>query len=139
MDRLVLCQVREHLNAEAAVQVIGDPPLPGAPKYLSRQAPRGPGLAHDMVGELPGPAQQLIPGKNFVYQSVFERQLGVDSLTCEKRVGRPLDAQQFLKATMDAVARDRSHVEMRIENDRLFGAQRNVAHQTDFGVAAGTI
>jgi len=80
VDRLVLGQVREHLNAEAAVQVIGDPPLLGAPKYLSRQAPRGPGMAHDMVGELPGSAQELIPGQNFVHHSAFERQLGVDPL-----------------------------------------------------------
>ena len=139
MDRLVLGQVREHLNAEARVQVVGDPPLPRSPNDLGRQAPRNSGLTHDVVGELPGPVQKLIPRHNFVHHSVFERQLGVDPLTCDQGVGRAFDAKQFLNAAVNTIARDRSHVEMGIENDRLLGAECDVAHQADFGVAAGPI
>jgi tetratricopeptide (TPR) repeat protein len=54
----------KHLNAEAAVQVISDPPFPRAPNNLRCKASGDPRLAHDVVGELPCSVEELVSGHN---------------------------------------------------------------------------
>src|SRR5208337_4300742 len=95
----------KHLNAKAAVQV-SDPPFPGAPNNLRCKASSDPRLAHDMVGELPCSVEELVSGHNLVYHSIFESHFGVDRLSGEQNICGPLDAQQFLKTTVDTISRN---------------------------------
>ncbi|MDB6085088.1 MAG: hypothetical protein JWN43_2969, partial [Gammaproteobacteria bacterium] len=47
-----LGQVRKHLNAEAAVEIIGDALPPRTPNDLRGQTSRGPRLGHDVIRDL---------------------------------------------------------------------------------------
>jgi hypothetical protein len=81
VDGLLLGQMREHLDAKAAVQIVGDPFFPGTPDDLRREAPRDARLSHDVIGEFPCAFQEFFPGNNFIDQSVFQGLFGVDRLS----------------------------------------------------------
>src|ERR1700733_2164665 len=51
--------VPEHLDAEAAVEVLHDAALPGAADDLRRQPPDRPRLGHDVVGDRETAVDQL--------------------------------------------------------------------------------
>src|ERR1700733_7849860 len=56
---LLLRDVAEHLNAEAAVQVVRDPLLPRPPDDLRGQSADGPRLGHDVVRDRECPRDQF--------------------------------------------------------------------------------
>ena len=66
VNGLLLGQMREHLDPEPAVQVIGDPFFPGTPYDLRGQATRDAGLGHDVVGNFPCTTQELILRYDFI-------------------------------------------------------------------------
>jgi hypothetical protein len=59
VDGFLLRQMREHLDTEATVQVVGNPLFPGAPYDLRGEATGDAGLGHDVVGNSPGAIQEL--------------------------------------------------------------------------------
>src|ERR1700691_666054 len=81
--RLVLGQVRKHLDGKAAVETIGYFPPPWAPDNLRRHAPRRARLGHDVIGNLVRALDQLGARQDLVDHAVFQRQLGVYRLTGE--------------------------------------------------------
>src|ERR1700722_1856565 len=63
--------VPEHLDAEAAVQVLHDAALPGAADDLRGQPADGPRLGHDVVGDREAAADQLRAWYDLVDQAVL--------------------------------------------------------------------
>ena len=72
VDGFFLGQMRKHLDAEAAVQIVGNPFFPGTPDNLRREATRDAWLSHDVIGELPCAFQEFSPGDDFIDHSVLE-------------------------------------------------------------------
>jgi hypothetical protein len=136
VHRFLLGEMAKHLDPEAAVEIAYDSVLPGPSDDLGRQAPRGARLAHDMVGELVSPRDELVVRQDLIHHAVFERGLRIDRLPGQQRVGSAFDAEQLLEAAMDAVARHGADVEMEIVDDRIVGTNRQVAHQADFRMEA---
>src|ERR1700680_1344860 len=83
MRRLLLGEMREHLDAEAPIQVVGDPLPPRTPYDLGGKAPGSARLRHDVIGDLPRPLEKLVRRQDLVDHPIFQRQLGVDGLTRE--------------------------------------------------------
>src|ERR1700692_4258448 len=104
VDGFLLGQMRKHLDAEAAVQVVRNPLFPGTPYALSGEAAREAGLSHDVVGKLPGAVQELIPRHRFIDQSVLQGLLGANRLAREQRISSALDAQEFHETAVNAVS-----------------------------------
>jgi hypothetical protein len=123
VDSPVFGEVGEHLNAEATVQVVDDAPFPGTSNDLGRQTAHHARLIHDVIGQLPGAIEQLISRQDLVHQAKFERKRRANLLAGDQDIGRALDAQKLLQAAVNAVTGYRTLVELRIENDRLLGAE----------------
>ena len=115
MHRLLFREMREHLDAEATVQVIGNSLPPRAPHDLRREAAGGARLRHDVIGQQPSAFQEILSRHDFIDHPVFQRRLGVDRFARQQSVGRPLNAQQLLEAAVNAVARHRTDVIMKVE------------------------
>src|SRR5271157_984641 len=73
--RFLLSEMREHLDAEPAIQVVSDPLPPRTPYDLRGETPRSARLRHDVIGQLPGPLQQLVPRPDLVDHPIFQRRL----------------------------------------------------------------
>src|ERR1700680_3235118 len=121
--------MREHLDAETAVQIVRNPLFPGTPYDLRGEAACDARLRHDVVGNLPGAIQKFFPGNDFIDQSVFERLLRVNRLAREQSISSALHAQKLQEAAMNAVSGNGADVIVEIENDRVFAANGDVAHQ----------
>src|SRR5579864_9844169 len=80
VDGFFLGQMREHLDAEAAVEVVGDSFLPGTPDDLRGKAAGDARLGHDVIGKFPGAFQELFAGNNFIDHAVLQGFFGVNGL-----------------------------------------------------------
>src|SRR2546427_3141691 len=132
VDGLLLGQMRKHLDTKAAVQVVRNPLFPRAANDLRGEATRDAGLGHDVVGDLPGALQELIPGHHFIDHSVLQGLLSINRLAREQSIGSALDAQQLQKTAVNAIARNGADVVVKIKNDSVFTAYGDVAHEANF-------
>src|SRR5262249_8989421 len=116
-------QVPEHLNAEAAVEVVDDPPLPGTADDLRGEPPDGARLPHDVVLDAVGARDQLLPSQHLVHHSVFQGRRRVDCLTRQQGIGGPLVAEQLLECAVDTVAWHGADSVVQVVDARVFGHQ----------------
>src|SRR5580658_4237329 len=83
VNGLLLGYMAEHLDSEPAIQIIDDALLPWPAHDLGREAACRAGLAHDMVGDLISPADELVAGHDLVDKTVVEGLLRGERLTCQ--------------------------------------------------------
>src|SRR5215467_12572153 len=132
--RLLLGDVAEHLDAEAAVQVAHDPLLPRAPHDLRGQPADRPRLGHDVIGDLIGAADERLARHHLVDHAPGQGLLGGDRLAGQQRVRGALDPEQLLEGVVDAVGGNRAYVVVQVEDGGTLRGERDVAHQHDLGV-----
>ena len=136
MDGFLFGEMRKHLNAEAAVEIVGDAFLPWASDDLGGESAGDAWLGHDVVGQFPGARKKLIARNDFIHEAVFQSFFGVDGLSGEESIGAALYTQEFQHAAVNAVAGHGTDVVVKIENDGVFAADGDIAHQANFGVKA---
>ena len=139
VDGTLLGDVTEHLDPEPAVEVADDPLLPGAPDDLGGEPAGGPGLGHDVVGDLVGAADEIVAGHHLVDHPPVQGLLGADRLSGEQGIGGPLHAEQFLERVVDAVGGHGPDVVVQVEQGGIVRGEGDVAHQHDLGVEAGPV
>src|SRR5260370_9622292 len=115
VDGLLLGQMRKHLDAKAAVEVIRDPLFPRAPYDLRGQAARDARLGHDVVGNLPGATEELVPRHHLVHHSVLKSLFSADALARQQSVGATLHTHHLQEAAVKPIPGDGPKVDSRIE------------------------
>ena len=139
VDRALLGEVAEHLDAEPAVEVADNPLLPRAADDLGGQPAGGPRLGHDVVRDLVGALDQPLARHHLVDHPPLQRLPRADRLPGEQGVGCTLDPEQFGEGAVNAVGGHRADVVVQVEDGGVVSGEGDVAHQHDLGVETGPV